>query len=254
LLVTVDIGNSRLKAGLWQGASLLQHVAQDYRREAPDLPAQLRRFLAEPLFCQSHERMLVACVAGETVERALLQAAANLSPVAFFRTSAQCCGIRHAYAQPAQHGVDRWAALIGARKLSEGALCVIDVGTAVTVDLLSADDRHLGGRIMPGLNMMKTALQQGTAKLTDTGGNSSLFADNTADAIGAGVFHMLRTALDAVIDEAQAHPSLAGDDNMRVFLTGGQAAMLQAVLRQADAIRLEPALVLHGLQRVAEQT
>ncbi len=255
MLVTVDIGNSRLKAARWQGGEMLEHAAQEYQRDSAGLLAQLQHFLQQPLFAQGVSRLLVACVAGEGVEQIFLQAVgsaqAALPEPVFFRTSAECCGIRHGYAQPSQHGVDRWAALIGSRKFCKGNVCVISIGTAITVDLLSAANRHLGGRIMPGLNMMLSALRQGVAGVAEEDeGKIVAFADNTADAVSSGVFHMLRAAVDEAIADGHHHREIGG--SMQAFLTGGQASMLHLALAQANKIRLEPDLVLHGLQQVAE--
>ncbi len=255
MLATVDIGNSRLKAALWRGGDIIDTVAMDYDRTGGDMPSQLMRFVQTPLFTgHDIQRMLVACVAGEAVEQALTEAVAQAAMPApeFLRASAACCGIRHAYAEPAQHGVDRWAALIGGRKLSDGALCVIGVGTAVTVDLLSADNRHLGGRIMPGLNLMKTALQQ-TAGVQQVDGEPVRFASNTADAVSSGTYYMLLAAIRQAMEDAEKQL----DGNMRAFLTGGQAELVyQALQNQTQfdvATSVQPHLVMHGLQVVAEQ-
>ncbi len=256
MLATIDIGNSRLKAALWRGGDIIDTVAMDYDRAGGDMPHQLMQFVQLPLFAEhAIQRILTACVAGEAVERALTEAARQAAMPApeFFRTSAACCGIRHAYAEPAQHGVDRWAALIGGRKLCDDALCVISVGTAVTVDLLSADNRHLGGRIMPGLNLMKTALQQ-TAGVQQIDGELVRFASNTADAVSSGAHYMLQAAILQAMEDAEKQL----DGNMRTFLTGGQAQRVYAALQnqmQFDvaATSVQPHLVMHGLQVVAEQ-
>ena len=256
MLATVDIGNSRLKAAVWRGGDIIDTVAIDYDRAGGNASRQLMQFVQTPLFTEHDiQRMLVACVAGEAVEQALNKALTQAAMPApeFFRTSASCCDIRHAYADPSQHGVDRWAALIGGRKFTDDALCVISVGTAVTVDLLGADNCHLGGRIMPGLSMMKTALQQ-TAGVQRVDGEPVRFASNTADAVSSGVHYMLQAAIRQVMEDAETQ--LGGI--MRTFLTGGQAQLVyQALQKQAqfdaEGVMLQPHLVMHGLQVVAEQ-
>ncbi len=81
--------------------------------------------------------------------------------------TAEAFGIRCGYSQPTQLGVDRWAAVIGARALSQGDLCVVDCGTAITVDGLNRDNQHRGGFIMPGLGLMRRTLALGTGSLPD---------------------------------------------------------------------------------------
>ena len=256
MLATLDIGNSRLKAALWQRGEIVAVAAADYDRLGETMPQQISDFVRAPLFTgNAVERILAACVAGEPVEQALTAVAlqAGLPVVEFFRSSVQCCGITHAYADPAQHGVDRWAALIGARKLHAGPLCIVSVGTAVTVDLLGADNVHLGGRIMPGLGMMQAALRQ-TAGVRQVDGEPVIFARTTADAVCSGVHSMLQAGIRQAMADARR---LLGD-NMHTFLTGGQAGLIHDALhrqRQVDmaAVSQQPHLVMHGLQTAAEQ-
>jgi type III pantothenate kinase len=193
---------------------------------------------------------MVACVAGAAVEQALQDSMLdnNLPAVEFFRTSPNCCGLTHAYAMPEQHGVDRWAALLGARKLYAGPLCVVDVGTAVTVDLLTAENQHRGGRIMPGLNMMRHSLSSSTAGIHMVEGNVIQFAANTADAVTSGTLSMLIAAVEQVIREA--HKDFG--DTMVAVLTGGQAQIIMSEMDIKAECHLEPQLILHGLQYVAE--
>lgn len=251
-LLTVDIGNSRIKAVLWEGREMLHSIVTDYDKDDEQLAGQLRSFSQhEALQQHPPSKILVACVAGEVVEHefsdCFLQA--GLPQPEFFRTTSACCGLKHAYAIPEQHGVDRWAALIGARKLYEGALCVVDVGTAVTVDLLTAENQHRGGRIMPGLNMMRHSLSSSTAGIHTVEGNVIQFAANTADAVTSGTLSMLIAAVEQAVREASKD---FGDAMVTVF-TGGQAQIVISEMEIDVEYHHEPDLVLHGLQFVSEQ-
>ena len=61
------------------------------------------------------------------------------------------CGLRNGYRDPAQLGVDRWLAMCAAWQQFPGSLCVVDAGTAVTIDVVAADGAHSGGLILPGV-------------------------------------------------------------------------------------------------------
>ena len=63
------------------------------------------------------------------------------------RTGARFKGLVNGYEEPARLGVDRWAAMIGARMSCAGALCVVDSGTATTVDVIQAERAAIGGAI-----------------------------------------------------------------------------------------------------------
>ena len=88
--------------------------------------------------------------------------------------------LRNGYRNPEQLGSDRWHAMIGARaRYADIALLVINAGTATTVDAIDADGRFLGGVIAPGLQMMRAALAQGTARLPLAAGEYVELPDNT---------------------------------------------------------------------------
>ena len=70
--------------------------------------------------------------------------------------------VRNGYEDIAQLGVDRWAAIVGAYTHFGSAVCIVDAGTAVTVDLVRDGGRHLGGLIVPGLQLMRSSLEQDT--------------------------------------------------------------------------------------------
>ena len=74
-------------------------------------------------------------------------------------------GIRNAYPEPAKLGVDRWLAMLGGHALERGAVCVVSVGTAMTIDGVDADGRHLGGVIVPGPDLMVGSLLKNTSDI-----------------------------------------------------------------------------------------
>ena len=244
-MLTIDIGNSRIKYGLWQQQHLSATGSVAYHGDT--VAEALQRLLtgvAKPV------SIYIACVGGADVERDCadwLRLHMGTEPV-FLRTAAACCGVVNAYADPSQHGVDRWAALIGARSLLHDPVCIIDCGTAVTVDLMDAAGRHLGGRIMPGLEMMQQALLRRTSGIQQIAGNVEDFASNTADAVSSGTLHMLHAALIEVT--AAARQRLG--DSMKTLVTGG-AAQLLVSLEGLPEMQFEPHLVLKGIHTMASQ-
>lgn len=157
----------------------------------------------------------------------------------FARSSAAHAGVVSAYAEPERLGVDRWLALIALRERAE-SICVVDCGTAITLDVLRADGQHLGGYILPGLSMMAATLQQETRRVRfDVAEVAASLAlgRSTAEAVRHG-------ALAAVV--ALIERQVAGG-KMSLVLTGGDAAAVAAEL--TCSYGLEPELLLHGLQR-----
>ena len=145
---------------------------------------------------------------------------------------------------PEHVGVDRLLAALSAFRRAGGACIVVDAGTVLTVDAVSADGGFQGGAIFPGLEMIARALAEGTALLprVDLPSEAPLVGKNTREAISAGLVHGVRGAVAALVEGAR---ETVGRE-AAVFLTGGDAALLAphlpAVLRE-----VVPNLVLEGL-------
>lgn len=156
-------------------------------------------------------------------------------------------GVTNTYEVPAQLGADRWAALIAARARTTSAACIVNCGTAITVDALDASGAFRGGVILPGLVLQRTSLFQHTHAIRAADGNaSSCLALNTADAVAAGTAFGLAGAIDRILDE---HAVVFGA-TVPVLLTGGDAASLQKLLRHPT--QLVSDLVLEGVARMAD--
>lgn len=250
MMLLLDIGNTRVKWARWQDGSLSVGEPAAYRGHLPDL-VWSALWGAQP----APRRVVVASVAGAEVNASLAawcRARWGTFPE-FVSATAEACGIRSGYRSPAQLGVDRWLALIGAHHLPEFAaqnLCVVGCGTALTVDVLSADGEHFGGWIAPGLALMRRQLEGGAAAFTlgiASAAGIDDFGHDTAEAVTAGTG---RAAAGLVMQALPLARHLLG--NMPVcVLTGGDAAILLPLL-QSEAY-VVPDLVLHGLSTLVLQ-
>ena len=240
MILTVDAGNTRIKWGLRQDAAWLRTGALP-SAQAPALGDGLGEVAAP-------ERMLVANVAGEAVRAGIEQAARGLGCVPeFIESRAAQCGVRSSYDDPAQLGVDRWAALIGARRLVEGSCLAVNAGTALTVDALSDEGVFLGGIIVPGVELMRRALDAHTAGLRLQPGEVRFFPANTGDAIMSGAAQ----ALAGAVERMAGFMRELGQGDVRVVLSGGAAPLLEPLLA-LDTVVAEH-LVLEGLAAIAEE-
>lgn len=159
----VDIGNSRLKwattapDGLVVGAAIENHALTEARL------AEAWGRLSKP-----PDRLAISCVSAARLAEIVCLAAVRLWPaITVFeaKSEAQAFGVTNAYLQPEKLGVDRWLALLAARRHHASPVCIADCGTAITLDLLDEHGRHLGGMISPGLELMRKSLSAGTAAL-----------------------------------------------------------------------------------------
>jgi type III pantothenate kinase len=168
--------------------------------------------------------------------------------VEFIHTQATSHGVRVAYTDPSRLGVDRFLALVAARHHILTARVIIDCGTAVTIDALSLDGRHLGGLILPGLGMMRGCLVSDTS-LIDLSHYSlvnPLFARDTGDAVLSGTLRMLAAAIDRIGTDMEAQL----DGPVTRLICGGDAERLIPLL-DYDSVH-DPLLVLKGLALFAQ--
>lgn len=156
--------------------------------------------------------------------------------------------LRNEYATPATLGPDRLAAVVGAATLQPGRnLLVIDIGTCIKFDLVTADGRFPGGNISPGMDMRFRALHQFTARLPLVGKEGPMpdFGDTTETAIRAGVVQGMRLEIEGYIRSMQRkYPDLL------IFLTGGN--LLDFRKPSKSRIFADCNLVACGLNRILE--
>jgi type III pantothenate kinase len=159
---------------------------------------------------------------------------------------------------PERAGIDRLliAVAANARREQSTPAVLVGAGTAVTVDWLDADGAFCGGAILPGFHMMARALHEHTALLSLVempGTLPPIPGDSTPAAIKAGVFWSVAGGVGALIDRliesTQQIP--------QVFLTGGDAGLLDQALRVYRHISQRTAIVwpwmaLEGIRLTAE--
>ncbi|WP_426662882.1 type III pantothenate kinase [Rhodanobacter aciditrophus] len=234
----LDLGNTRLKwalhhAGGWQanGAVAWDENVADVLDAAWTGHAPPAAVFGASVVDDARERLVAASVAR----------AFGREPH-WLRTPAEACGVRNAYAEPQRLGVDRFLAMLAARADGLAPCVLAGVGTALTLDALAADGRHLGGLIAPGPRLMQQSLLGATAQVRPAhAGTIVEAADNTADAVASGCW----LAAAALIERfaARMAPVLGGAPALR--LGGGDAEALLPLL--ATPAQLVQDGVLHGL-------
>ena len=242
----VDIGNSRLK---WALAD-----ADNWRHGACLHDSDMRQALAREWSGISRPTLVVAAnVGGNERARTLTDWVRDhwSLPVHFLVAVRTQLGVTNTYDEPVHLGSDRWAALIAARHIGDAAACVVDCGTAVTLDALALDGTFAGGVILPGVGIMRECLRARASGIRGVDGrDDSCFAHNTADGVSAGTLFGVAGAVARIIEEFRK--SLG--PTMRVIFTGGDA--VRVIDRLAGSLSLpishEPELVLKGLALVAE--
>jgi type III pantothenate kinase len=248
MALLIDIGNTRIKWARFEGGALQPQSA------APHADWSVETFVATVLRRGSlADRVLVSNVAGTRMADVVRTGVAQAWQISaeFIVSTPMAGGVRNAYPQPAKLGVDRWLAMIGAHALERGPVCVVSVGTAMTIDAIAADGLHLGGVIVPGPDLMVTSLLKNTSDIAQRaqqgGTNDGLFADNTLGAIRQGAEH----ALGALIERAVAVMRRTSKEMPALLVTGGASDRVEKAI--AIPYRRVPDLVLQGLAVLARE-
>jgi type III pantothenate kinase len=240
----IDIGNTRLKWAATDGGQFGAQQAIVRSNVAYDQLAELVLSGVRP------SRILVSNVAGAIVEQELTRALSQRTSasIEYVRSTRSAGGVTNAYPQPERLGTDRWMSVIAAHHLV-GAACIATFGTAMTIDAVTANGRHLGGVIVPGPQLMIDSLLANTSDLAarSIGGQiaDDLFANNTLGAIHQGALH----ACVALVEKAYAVSEQRMNTKPTLILSGGGSEHVASAL--SVPLRMVPDLVLRGLALIA---
>lgn len=236
LNLTIDQGNSSTKIALWNAegelvetSTRMHFVAKDARR-----------------LTESHDiDNAIYCTVTQRPPTMLKSLAQNVRNVVEF-TAETPIPLSIEYASPQTLGLDRLAAAVGAYMLikeTDRPILVVDLGTAITYDIVRQDARYCGGNIAPGIYMRLKALNHYTARLPLVDPRSSeppLWGDDTKSALLAG-------AIRGVVAEVEYYRHKSGADTI-VVMTGRDSEIVAPLLSFKPVI--EPNLVSKGLLEI----
>jgi type III pantothenate kinase len=239
VILLVDAGNSRIKSARCADGEITLFDPVSTAAQTP--PREWGEF-------ETPERVLVSSVAGADTGAMIEQWVAQLWSLKpeFARVRASAAGMTTRYDKPSQLGVDRWLAALAGYHLANGAACVIDAGTALTIDIVDQAGVHLGGTIAPGLALMIDGLTRNTAQLRlDAFAPGDAVPTNTAAAISGGC----RDAFAGGIERMYRRIRSEFGAEIPCFVTGGEAPLIMESC--AMPMRAVPDLVLRGLALAA---
>ncbi len=236
----IDLGNSRLK---W-ACSTGEHLQQ-----AEPLPhSEITLPILKKLWCDLQpQKIAVSCVGKVELLNVITAVARELwgeLPIHFAKSESTAFGVKNGYLQPEKLGVDRWLALCAVWQKTHSPVCIVDCGTAITVDVLNEKGEHQGGLICAGLSLMKNALATNTADLPLA---NSVHNIGLATETQAAIFNGTLFAACGLIEKTmQKLP-----ENTQLVLTGGDAKIIATQLEHPFI--LESNLVLQGLNATLNQ-
>jgi len=245
----LDLGNSRLKWALYHDGESVRSGASSYdENETGVLIDRLNTLDLKPDVCglvSTGRDGVVTALKRWVDERWSLQLHQAY-------TQKKDLDITNSYENPDNMGTDRWLAMVAAKQISQQRCAVLDAGTAITLDLLDESGVHIGGWIVPGIEMMKNMLSLATARI---GLSNKRYSQSLG--LGQSTSSCIETGLEAVLQGfiSQTQAVLIKHGINAVFLTGGDAPVFSTSITRTPLLKFnnEPELVLKGLNHWLSQ-
>lgn len=237
--LVIDLGNTRAKLALFEGKVLKEEFSFEPRISLVQLQ---KVFKSNP----GISKTIVSSVINHSKD--ISNFLSNHTQHILFDSNTKI-PLQNKYGSPETLGKDRLAAAIGAHSLYKNIpVLIIDAGTCIKTDLVTAKGEYFGGSISPGINMRFKALNQFTDKLPVLNIDKnyhSLTGNNTNESILSGVQNGALYEVKGFIDGyLKQYPDL------KIILTGGDAAFFELELK--NHIFVCPELVLIGLNEIVE--
>ena len=254
-LLAVDIGNSNVTIGAFEGDQLLAtwRFATDVRRTADEhtllLQGMLRSKDVDPADFPASVMCSVVPPLTSAIESAL-EGLLGVAPMVIGRGTRT--GIKINYNRPQDVGTDRIADAVAAFHLYGGPCIIVDIGTATVFDAISADAEYLGGAIAPGMTLAAEALFQGTSQLrrVDLQAPENAIGRNTTDAMRSGLVFGYVGLVEGMVKRFAAELNPQDPSACHVIGTGGNARIVAA---QTDVLQeVNEDLTLVGLRMLHE--
>lgn len=249
MILTIDVGNTSTACGLFDGEECVLRFRRstNINSSSDEIGVFLSSVLRENGFDWKQIEKIGCCSVVPAINHSLSRACAKyLDREPLFIQAGIKTGLKLRYSNPKEIGADLIAAAMGAVDLYAGKnLIIIDMGTAITAELVSKDKEFLGGVIMPGMKISVDALAGGTAKLTSVEimKPEHVYGLSTTEAIQAGLYYGTAGALKEFCYQFKKNV-FHGEDTM-IIGTGGFARTFEEYKLFDEII---PGLVLSGVK------
>lgn len=247
MLLAVDIGNTSISFGIFEGGDILSFKMNS-------VPAKPAGVYAEAVKGMLRGKVLsgvVVCSVVPELTGAVAQGARDATGKDPFITDCNSAhGLKLEVENPEEVGMDRIAGSAAAADMFGPPVVVVDFGTATTVNFVGESNTYKGGAILPGISLMGKSLVTGTARLPEVMPEmpDSALGRDTVDSILSGIIYGTAGAVERIIAEVEAREGL----KYKVVVTGGAHEHVLPALKRADHV--EPALTLKGLRLIYERT
>ena len=242
-LLTIDIGNTNITAGIFEGSRMACRA-----KTATYCSSLYKRFFKRLLRSAGlRPEDVGSIIVSSVVPLALSRLLVELRKT--FQCNVRITGkdivvpIKNRYTVKNEVGQDRLVNAYAAKILYGAPAVVVDFGTAITFDIISAKEEYLGGLILPGIEMSLSGLHRKTALLprVELKAVSSIIGKDTESSMRGGILFGFGAMCDGL---AAQYSKMLGKDT-RVIATGGNASLIKRYARSIETV--DEDLTLKGL-------
>ena len=253
MILTLDIGNTNIKAGVFNGPELVDYwrISTDRTKSSDEYGILLLNLFAHSKIDPAVDGIIMSSVV-PTINFTIEHMCSNY----FNQTPMQVVpgiktGINLKYENPRELGSDRIVNAVAAYELYGGPCIFIDFGTATTFGVVSERGEFLGGAICPGLKLASEALTERAAQLSkvELVKPETVIGRNTITNMQAGIVYGYVGQVDYIVRKMKAE--IGGSEHIRVIATGGLSRMIASETSTIDII--DGLLTLKGLRLLYER-
>ncbi|WP_088105915.1 type III pantothenate kinase [Halalkalibacter urbisdiaboli] len=252
MILVVDVGNTNIVFGVYEGKELLHHwrIATSRQKTEDEYAMTLKAFF-------DHEGLTLNMIEGIIIS--------SVVPPIMFSLEQMCkkyfhiqpmiigpgikTGLNIKYENPREVGADRIVNAVAAIQLYGSPLIIVDFGTATTYCYVNEEQQYLGGAIAPGISISTEALYTRASKLPriEIAKPSQIVGKNTVHAMQAGIFYGYVGQVDGIVNRLKEQAKT----NPTVIATGGLATLIAEETTSIDVV--DRFLTLKGLQMIYEK-
>lgn len=254
MLLVIDIGNSNIVMGTYEGKNLMKHwrVSTDSQKTGDEYGMLINDlFRYQGVSINDVKDIIISSVVPQLLVPFMKMCERYFKIKPLVVGPGIKTGIKINYENPRAIGADRIVNAVGAFEHYGGPLIVIDIGTATTIDVVADNGDFLGGVIAPGIVSAADSLVSSTAKLPriELVPPKNIICHNTTTGMQAGIIYGYVGLIDEIVRRIRAE--MGEDWNAKVIATGGLAKMIAKESQTID--KIDHFLTLSGLRALYER-